>query len=163
MINSWTQEWNSVNWWTNKTWDPRAIIIKSIGKFFCTKQIKFVTSTCKVILLFPNLVFCGNFLHLSARHRVLFQLANIAVAKIPFQEAIYVIIIVHHKVELVSLLIVEKKLLIKSFYRRTFRTIQADYLSPTSFFSKITPRYVFCVVLTFTIIIRKNLEETFKS
>ena len=160
MINSWTQEWNSVNWWTNKTWDPRAIIIKSIGKIFCIKQIKFVTSTCKVILLFPNLVFCGNFLHLSARRRVLFQLTNIAVAKIPFQEAIYAIIIVHHKVELVSLLIVEKKLI---YYRRTFRTIKADYLSPTSFFSKITPRYVFCVVLTFTIIIRKNLEETFKS
>lgn len=125
MINSWTQEWNSVNWWTNKTWDPRAFVRKSIGKFFfCIKQIKFVTSTCKVILLFANLVFCWNFLHLSARRRVLFQLTNIAVVKIPFQEAIYAIIIVHRKVELVSLLIVEKNFLSNRFIEEPFARLK---------------------------------------
>lgn len=78
---------------------------KSIGQILTVKK-RFVSSTCKVILGFANVVLCGIYLLALGG---LFQPRNTAVVKIPFQEAIYTIIIVHRKEDLVSFLSVGKE------------------------------------------------------
>lgn len=110
MINSWTQEWNSVNCEASKTRDRLGIIPKKYWSNFKSKQITFVSSTCKVISRFLSMqYFVGNCNIYLLAVGGLFQPRNIAAVKIPFQEAIYTIIIIHRKEDLVSFLSEEKK------------------------------------------------------